>query len=346
MKTDIPLMSPPEGWIIEYPEFDKLADEQVHAFWPWDEPEVENDIQDIRVYMTDSEQHGTIEVLRSFTKYEMHAGDDYWAGRIMSRFKRPEIQRMASMFSAVELNSHAPFYNRINELLYLDNEEFYGEWKQSKVLRDRMAFIGRVINDPDDLISTAGFAFIEGAVLYTQFAYLKHFQAQECGKNLIRNICSGIALSVGDENTHAVGSSMLANTIRRERELTDQEYADYQDLVHELALVVYEHEEEIIRRVMPHDDIGGITVRSMQDFAKHRINLVLEMLQLEPVFDNELLDGKIATWFYADINSISFHDFFVSNGSEYHIDWSETAFGSVWPTPEEAEITEQQREVA
>ena len=176
----------------------------MHTFWPWDEPSVENDIQDLRVNLTPAEYNGIITTLKLFTLYEMHVGDDYWTGRIMRKFKRPELQRCASMFSAVEFNSHAPFYNKINELLFLDNEDFYSSWKTSEALTKRMEFIDTYAAHENDLISAGAFSFVEGAVLYSSFAFIKHFQAQECGKDLMKNICRGINLSVADENTHAV----------------------------------------------------------------------------------------------------------------------------------------------
>lgn len=325
-----PIYQAPEGWIIEYPQFAKLADEQLHTMWPWDEPEVENDVQDVRVRMTEAEQHGLTFGLKLFTKYEMFAGDDYWSNRIMGTFKRPEIQRMASLFSAVELNSHAPFYSRINELLYLDTEEFYSEWKESKVLSERMKFIGDIVNDPDDLLSLAGFSFIEGAVLYSSFAFFKHFQAQECGKDLIKNICRGINQSVADENTHAVGSAALFNTVYNERDLSIDEKEEIKTAVLAVADQVCQHEDLIVDALFEKGPIGGITPEAMKDFVRHRINLCLSYLGYKELYDPELLDNSIASWFYTNINSIQFHDFFSGSGSEYHIKWGERKFGEVW----------------
>ena len=316
----------PIGWIVEYPEFHKLADEQMHTFWPWDEPEVENDIQDVRVLMTDAERHGLMTTLKLFTHYEMHAGDDYWAGRVMKDFHRPEIQRMASMFSAVELNSHAPFYNRINELLYVDTEEFYGEYLHDSVLNGRMKFIGRIIKSKNIKLSLAGFSFIEGAVLYSSFAFLKHFQAQECGKDLIKNICRGINLSVADENTHAVGGALLFQRVVEERGLEDYE----RRAIYQIAEEVYEHEKQIIKKLFEQGDISGITEKNLQDFVKHRVNLCLTQLGLDGIYPEGDQDGFIRSWFYKNINSVQFHDFFTGSGSEYNIKWNEQRFGEVW----------------
>jgi len=318
----------PEGWIVKYPQFAALADEQMHTFWPWDEPEVENDIQDIRVSATEAEYKAIVDVLKLFTHYEMFAGDDYWAGRVMKNFKRPEIQRMASMFSAVEMNSHAPFYNRINELLYLDTEEFYTSWKSSDVLSNRMKFIGSCVSEKSDLISIGAFSFIEGAVLYSSFAFLKHFQSEKCGKDLMKNICRGINLSVADENAHAVGGALLFQELIKE---SSQDEVDAAHLImKDIAQTVYDHESEIVDMIFSHGDIRGITKENLKNFVAHRVNLCLENLGVEKIFDESPLDGFIESWFYENISSVQFHDFFTGNGSEYNINWKEDRFGEVW----------------
>jgi ribonucleotide reductase beta subunit family protein with ferritin-like domain len=248
----------------------------------------------------------------------------------MKVFKRPEIRRMASLFSGVEYNSHAPFYNRINEVLFIDTPEFYSSWMDYDYLKERMEFIEEIVSNKDDLISTGGFTFVEGAILYSSFSYLKHFQVQSCGKNLITNICRGIDLTVADENTHAVGSALLFNTIKKERKLNEQQNSYLESVMKDIGLKAYEHESHIINNIFSQGEIGGISIRNMKDFVKHRINLCLNMLGYDDIFPNEELDGSIASWFYANINSTNFHDFFTGSGSSYHIEWKKDLFGNVW----------------
>jgi ribonucleotide reductase beta subunit family protein with ferritin-like domain len=323
----------PEGWVIEYPQFAKVADQQMHTFWAWDEPDVENDVQDLRVRMSDAERHAITETLKLFTLYEMHVGDDYWSGRIMRKFKRPEIQRMASMFSCVEFNSHAPFYNQVNERLFIDTEEFYSEWKEDEVLSERMSMIEDVTRNKNDVISTAAFSFAEGAILYTNFAFFKHFQSQECGKDLIKNVNRGIDLSVGDENLHAIGGALLHNQIRSEvnDSLTQAERNFIDETIYTLAQNVFAHECLIIGKLFEKGELNGVTKENMINFVRHRINLCLQQIQLQPIFtDEEITDTFIESWFYKDINSLSLHDFFTGNGNEYNINWNEAKFGEVW----------------
>lgn len=326
----LPMYQEQEGWIIKYPKFAELANEQMHTFWPWDEPAVENDEQDLRVHMSPSEINGITTVLKLFTIYERKVGEDYWAGRIGRTFGRPEINRMAMMFSAVEGNSHAPFYNRVNEVLHLDTEEFYNSWKDSKELSKRIEFVGKAVADPDDAKSFAAFTFIEGAVLYSSFAFLKHFQSQECGKDLMRNICRGVDLSVADEHTHSVGGALLFSTLCQE--MKDNYHMDIREMLKgdilKMAQSVYDHECGIIDLVFS-EEIKGITADQVREFVKHRINLCLANLGYPVLFT--ITDTTVEKWFYQSINGRKFHDFFTGSGSEYNIKWNRTAF-DVWST--------------
>ena len=71
-----------------------------------------------------------------------------------------------------------------------------------------------LIKDKDDLKSVAAFSMIEGAVLYSSFAFLKHFQSN--GKNQILNTVRGINFSVRDENLHCIGGAYAYNTLKAE----------------------------------------------------------------------------------------------------------------------------------
>jgi ribonucleotide reductase beta subunit family protein with ferritin-like domain len=332
-----PVYQDEEGWIIKYPGIDKLANDQIHAFWPWDEPKVENDIADLRSKCTQAEREGILYYLKMFTHYERRAGDDFWSGRFLKVFKRPEFQRMGSMNAAVENNSHAPFYNEINVQLFVNTPEFYSSWKLDPILKERMSFIGKIVNSKDDLISLAGFTFIEGLALYSAFAYFKHFQVQACGKNLITQICRGISQSVSDENMHAIGCATAYRIVLQERNLTPEERAALSAINRQSALAAYEHERHIVSVVFGFGDQGGITEGNMVSFLKRRTNLCLAQIDEPPLFsEDEIEDDFIESWFYENINSLSVHDFFTGSGSEYHIEWSRAAF-DVWSNDDEDE---------
>jgi len=320
-----------EGATSHYDVIEEIADKQTHAFWPWDEPAVEKDRQDLFVNMDKSDLSKITRILEIFTHIERRAGEDYWGGRFKDTFKSFPLQRMAFAFANIELNSHAKFYNEVNRILGLDTEEFNNRYKDNEVLNERMDRIGEIVSNENDLISVASFSFIEGACLYTSFAFLKHFQEQECGKNLITNVCRGIDLSVGDEDLHAIGGATTYKILLDEcleAGMTQYEIDEVEASIYRAAKNTFELEEKIISLIFEDGIESGITEYQLKEFAKHRINQCLIRLDLQPIFEEE--DDFVKSWFYKNINSYSFGDFFVTGQKGYHLDWSESKFGEVW----------------
>lgn len=306
----------------DYPEFVEMADKQNSVFWTHDEIKVEKDVQDIRVNMTDAERHGVLTVLKLFTLYEVEIGDEYWGGRVATTFRRPELQRMASSFQFFELNVHAPFYNKINEELGLATDEFYSSYADDPTLKARMDFIGHMLDNPCHMVSTAVFSMIEGAVLYSNFAFLKHFQSE--GKNKLLNIVRGINFSVRDENLHSEAGAHLFKRLKAEYEALgyDTDYVERE--VYKAARKIYEHECRIIEMIFEKGKIPGITQTQMIHFVESRINLCLRNLGYGNMF--EVNYNPIADWFYRGINNFQFNDFFSGLGSQYNRSWAESEF--------------------
>lgn len=311
-----------DGYVDEYPEFSKLADEQIKIFWPWNEINVSKDKQDLLVGMTEAEKHGVITTLKLFTKYELFVGNEHWGNRIAKAYPHVGPQRMAAAFAHVELNSHAPFYNEINKELGLANYEFYTEYLNDPVLSERMNFIDSMVNQPDDELSTAVFSIVEGGVLYGQFAYLKHFQSQ--GKNKIQNINRGLNMSARDENLHAIGGAMLVNQALKEQERSEYEMLQYRQAVQESIDIVYQHERAINAKLFEKGNSDGITLVQLDHFSESRLNLCSDNLHVKRNF--EVKYNPIADWFYKGINDYQMNDFFQGVGREYQRDWSKERF--------------------
>lgn len=313
-----------ETYTIDYPEAVKFAEMQGDVYWTAKEIKVEKDVQDILTNMTESEKHGVITVLKLFTLYELKVGGEYWGDRIMKKFPRPDIQRMASTFSFVELGIHAPFYNKINEALRLNNDEFYSSYVNDPELKQRMEFIDACLDDEDDLFSLGVFALVEGAILYSNFAFLKHFQSK--GKNKITAIISGVNFSVRDENIHHEGGAWLFRTLLAESKLSDAQQLLLRSRIEGAARIIREHEHLISAKFFEKGKIEGITDHQMMNFIDSRVNLCLKNLGYQNIF--EVTYNPIADWFYKGISSYVFHDFFSRGGREYNRNWNEAAF--VW----------------
>lgn len=313
-----------DSLVVKYPQAVEFTNKQLKIFWLPDEIKVEKDIQDILVNMTEAEKHGVITTLRLFTLYELKAGADYWAGRFMSTFRRPEFQRMGSTFATFELAIHKPFYNKINELLHLNTDEFYESYVQDETLRSRMQFIDDVIDSDDVLVSLAGFSMIEGAILYSAFAFLKHFQSQ--GKNKLLNIVRGINFSVRDENLHSMAGAWMFIQMLSEGNYGEEYLMKLEATIRAMAATLCEHEFRIIDMIFEKGSIDGITAKQLKHFVESRINECLRQLGYQKFI--EVKYNPIADYFYKGINDFKFNDFFSGISAEYHRSWDESEF--VW----------------
>jgi ribonucleoside-diphosphate reductase beta chain len=305
-------------YTMDYPEAVKFAETQMEVYWLPTEINIEKDIQDVRVNLTDAERHGVVTTLKLFTLYELIVGNEYWGGRIKKAFPRPDIEFMATTFGFVEIGIHARFYNRLNEAMMLDTDEFYESYVDDPVLSERMDFITEVLTGEDLPVALGAFSMLEGAVLYSSFAFLKHFQAQ--GKNKLKNVCSGINFSVRDENLHAEAGAWLFRTLLDEMNgkhlLTSNMVDEIANSLFSIAKTIYEHEARIIDMIFEEGPIEGLDPEDMKTFVKSRINLCMRNLALPEPFKIE--SNPVADWFYKGVNSYQFGDFFVGVQNEYN----------------------------
>lgn len=304
---------------VIFPEAIEFAETQFSIGWPPSEFPVKDDVHEVLTNFTEAEKHSTIFLLKLFTHYELKAGVDYWGGRVMRRYPTACVQRMATAFANAELNMHAPFYNELNKALNLDTIEFYTDYVKDPVLKARMDFIDELIKSTDDALSTAVFSIVEGAVLYSSFAYLKHFRAN--GKNKLKNVVSGINASVRDENLHSLGGAFL---FAKECEYLGKRPKDYEEQVHQAARVICEHEKLINAKMFEKGTVEGITQTQLDHFGESRIDLCLEQLGMSKIYHVKY--NPIESWFYDNINSLKLHDFFSTSGSDYKRNWNMEKF--------------------
>lgn len=322
--------TPKETYTIDYPQAVKASEEQTRIIWFAEELGVEKDENDIRTKCTEGERHGITTVLKLFTQYElMLGGDEFWGAKVAKMFPRPEIQRMAATFSFVELGIHAPFYDLINKSLGIATDEFYSSWKEDNVMRERVAFIEKYANSEDALEATAAFAFMEGVVLFSNFAFLKSFNVG--GFNLISHITAGIDASAKDENQHSMASAWLFNQCLAEREqlglIDSQGKQNLRKKIKRIAEKVYEHEEALCAKIFEKGGIRTIEQQDILDFIKDRINIVLSYLQMKPLYEKE--EGVVTDWFYSQLNSFKYSDFFSNQQIQYVRSWKKHELGFV-----------------
>jgi len=313
------LLEKKHTYTIDYPQAIAFAEAQESIMWFANEIEMEKDLHGLKTDLTEAEYHAVTESLKLFTLYEVKVGD-YWLDYIYNKFPRPDIQRMASVFGYFELNVHAPFYNKVNEVLGLNTDEFYESYKKDKQLSARMDWLDNSFGD--DVIFNVGLAsIIEGAILYSNFAFFKHFQAE--GKNKLVNLCAGINFSVRDENIHSEAGAWLFKTLLLEEGIDKEKYAVR---LTQAVQEVLKHETAIIKRMFSKGKIKGITEEQMVHFVQARLDLCMEQLGYEAIYKPKY--DPVSKWFYKNINSGQLHDFFHKQGSSYNRDWKERGF--VW----------------
>ncbi len=322
----VQMQTPKEAYTFDYPQAIEFAEAHEEIFWTANEIDVDKDIQDMLVNMTPAEQHGVITTLKLFTLYELVAGNEYWGGRFKRMFPRHDLRQMAATFAYSELGIHAPFYNKINAALNLDTDEFYTDYVNDPLLLARMKFVESLVCDEDDLVSIGAFSMVEGAVLYSAFAFLKHFQSN--GNNKLINVVSGINFSVRDENLHCEGGAWAFKQLLHEKLAAGQDVdvnAVKQRLT-DAAEQLAEHEFRIIDMIFAEGEMEGTSPYEMKQFVKSRIDVCLSNLELPPIYGE--IDNPVGEWFYKDINMQKFGDFFAAVSSEYNRNWREKGF--VW----------------
>ena len=315
--------TPTDSYVARYPWATEMAIEQQSIFWPAEELGVEEDEQDFRTGLNESELHGVLTSQSLLTQYElMIGGVELWGGKIARMFPRPEIQRMCACFANVELNSHAPFYAIANKVLGNHTDEFYTSWTANPILSDRIAFINECAASEDALEVTAALAFLEGSVLFTVLGFFKGFNAR--GFNYIPHFVAGIDGSAKDENFHSVASARLFRECKEERikagTHTDFDESRLVAKIYEIANKVVEHERCINDMLFSIPGNRVVTKDELNSFLEDRIDVVLARLNMPAMFGNK--KGVISTWFYQQLNTVKVPDFFAATQLQYTRNWA------------------------
>ena len=220
---------------------------------------------------------------------------------------------MAVCFSDVEMNIHFPFYRRVNEVLGTHNDEFYQLFETDPLLIDRVQFMHQLVGEKDSLASMGGFAFMEGAVLFTAFAMIKSLGVK--GQNFMPNLIAGIDMSCLDESHHFEMAAEIFKLQKKQEKRSKDELKELEEKIYNHARNVLEHEKLIIKAMLSEGDIPFASYDDLVGFASHRCNLVLQGLGYKPIFDEST--DTISEWFYSSMNSFKFNDNFFTRGRNY-----------------------------
>lgn len=318
------IMTPTDSYRRHYPQFVDFANRQLEdQLWTSTEMKVELDKMQLKYELTPEQLHTVSKLLEIFLQYELIVGEEFWMGRVMRVFPRPEVKIMASVFGMTELAIHAEFYNQINTVLGKDRDKDYTAYKKDPELLSRIEWLREVLDGEDDILSVATFSLTETALLFSAFAVFKSFQSN--GYNLLPVIVRGTNQSAIDESLHGEGSAELINVYYEETGGSLFEDKPRYNKIMEAVQKVFEHECRIIDIAMPEDIFNGVVKQEYKEYVKIRLNKYLENVKCPPAF--EIGECSIQDWFELNTYGYKSVDFFTPGvGMEYESSWDTSGF--------------------
>ena len=293
---------------FEYPQFYEFYRNQQLVHWTKDEINLGQDVQDWNMHLTQNEKDVIGGILKGFTQMEILVGD-YWR-KVAEWFPKPEIAMMASAFSYFE-SIHMDNYAMINEQLQLDDFSAFLYDTATKEKLDYFIERPEITSKKEIAKSIAIFsAFAEGCLLFSSFAVLLSFQKE----NLMKGVGQIVSFSIRDENSHSEGGIYLFNKIIEEYPKIKEQIKD--DIL-EAANICYQLEEQFLNNLFKTGNIRTLTKEELLNFVKDRLNLKLQELGYEKIFEinKELLQN--ISWFGSLSSGREFGDFFATRVSEY-----------------------------
>lgn len=300
-----------------YEQAYKYWESQQQAHWLHTEISMATDINDFKTKLTEAEKHLIGHILKGFTQSEIFIGD-YWSNKVSRWFKHPEIQMMASTFSAFE-SIHAVSYAYLNDSLGLDDYTAFMHDMSTKAKIDRL--VGTKGKSKEEIAKSLAIfsAFNEGVNLFSSFAILMNFQRF----NKMKGLGQIIAFSIRDESLHSEAGCWLFRTLVSENpEIWNDELKKD---VYEAARVTVELEDNFIDKAFEFGNVEGLTKDDLKTYIRFRANTKLQDLGLKTNWKNinkESIDKM--QWFDILSNGVEHADFFAGRVSSYSkgsLDW-------------------------
>lgn len=296
---------------FEYPKAFEYAKKQLHSFWIPDECSLTQDVIDWESKLTEVEKSVIAGVLKGFTQAEIVIGD-YWT-QVDKWFPKPEISYMAKAFSTFE-GIHGESYNLLSETLGIDDFKAFLADPAARARLDNL-IDARDGGAGDIARSLAVFsAFAEGVSLFSSFAILMRFPAQ----NKMKGIGNIIEYSSRDENLHSSAGIWLFKEYCEEN--PEVRTKDLEEQIYEAALVCVDLEEKFIDSIYNGESLSGINPTDLKNYIRARANLKLKELgyDLEVEYDKKSA-YNISSWFDELAGLGRNHDFFLTRSTEYSL---------------------------
>lgn len=108
--------------------------------------------------------------------------------------------------------------------------------------------------------------------------------------------------------------------MRQKGIITEYQVRKIRETIRSIACTVYEHEKRIIELIFEKGGIRTVSEEDMLHFVRNRIDVVLSYLNMKPIFGDE--PGLVSEWFYNQLSSYKYSDFFAAQQIQYVRDWA------------------------
>lgn len=209
---------------------------------------------------------------------------------------------------------HSEAYSRLLEVLGFDNE--FEKALDIPIFKEKVDLSKRGLAKDKSILEKLFFfaLVIENASLFSQFATILSFTRF---KGYMKNTSNIIAWTSLDEDMHKNAGIYLINKIKEERAtlLGEESFVD-----EEFIALIKEYmvlEEKFIDWIFEKGELEFFTKKNLLDFMKYRVDLALQQIGMNKIFNITDEEYKPMKWFEEEIYSNSLDDFFAKRPVDY-----------------------------
>lgn len=300
---------------FEYPEVLDFINPINQTFWVHSEVDFTGDIQDFKVNFSPIEKSAVKNTLLAIAQVEV-AVKSFW-GNLYNHLPKPEFNGLGATFAECEFR-HSEAYSRLLDVLGF-TEEFEVALK-SDVLQERLAFLNNKnltagIDNPQKAFALNLVIFsllVENVSLFSQFATVLSFTHF---KGWLKNTSNIIAWTSKDEQLHANAGIYIFNQIMKEN--PDWFNDDFKSIIYTTAKASIEQESRILDWIFEAGELEDVSKEQLLNFMKNRVNMSLEEIHLEPVFEVQKDVLSEMKWFDEEVFANTLDDFFAKRPVDY-----------------------------
>ena len=300
---------------FEYPEVLDFINPINQTFWVHSEVDFTGDIQDFKVNFSPVEKSAVKNTLLAIAQVEV-AVKSFW-GNLYNHLPKPEFNGLGATFAECEFR-HSEAYSRLLDVLGF-TEEFEVALK-SDILQERLAFLNNKnltadIDNPQKAFALNLVIFsllVENVSLFSQFATVLSFTHF---KGWLKNTSNIIAWTSKDEQLHANAGIYIFNQIMKENPEWFND--DFKSIIYTTAKASIEQESRILDWIFEAGELEDVSKEQLLNFMKNRVNMSLEEIHLEPVFEVQKDVLSEMKWFDEEVFANTLDDFFAKRPVDY-----------------------------